>query len=60
MTLVLIAGLAVAVLILFLEAGGGLVGDSSMAPGCLTIMALVLVALFIAGLATGQIGIHFK
>lgn len=60
MIVVLIAGFALAVLILLLESKSGTVGDSSMAPCILLIMALILAIMFVVGLATGQIGVHFR
>ncbi len=43
-----------------IETSGGYMGDSSMVPGCLVVMCLVIVVLLGIGLATGQVGVWFK
>jgi hypothetical protein len=52
----LVGALAFAII----EGSGGYMGDSSMVPGCLGIMVLVLTVIVVIGLATGQIGIWIR
>jgi hypothetical protein len=55
---VLIVFLAMALLIAGLEIHGGLLGDSSMVPGCLGVMLIVLAAVATFGVVMGHIVVH--
>ena len=57
LSIVIIVGLIVAVLIGMLESGGGYLGDSSMVPGCLGILFIIVLAILAAGYLNGHINI---
>ncbi len=57
---VIIFFLVGALALALIEGSSGYMGDSSMVPGCLGIMCLVIAVLLGIGLATGQIGVWFK
>jgi hypothetical protein len=53
---VLVVFLAAALGLACLEQAGGYIGDSSLVPGCLGVMVLVIAAIVVVGLCIGRIG----
>jgi len=57
---VVIVFLAAALVIACIEQVGGYVGDSSMVPGCLGIMVLVVAAIVVVCALTGHVEVWIK
>jgi hypothetical protein len=57
---VIIGFLMLAVFIGLVELQGGCLGDTSMVPGCLGFMVVVLVAMCVIGLVAGTITLRFN
>ena len=56
----IIVVLALALVLMYLEAGGNTLGDSSMVPGLLVIGFIVVIVILLAGWGSGNLVIQVK
>jgi len=60
LAIIVIVFLVIALIVALAEQTGGYVGDSSMVPGCLVVMVIVVGVVLLAGFLSGHWGVWLK